>query len=90
MTTKLTAFQKLYNNLINYLKQAVKSTQQPSFPSLAETILFLNTQIELGNDNIEKLENNFKHQISIYSQANEETKEKARRYLCAMIDLLKE
>ncbi len=58
-------------------------------PSLAETILFLNTLAEDDMD-ADKLEQKYRLQIPFYQSASSNARDKVKRYINAMIDLLKE
>jgi len=58
-------------------------------PSLAETILFLNTIADL-EVNADSLEQKYKSQVPFYESASSQAKEKVKRYLNAMIELLQE
>jgi len=85
--SKIETFTKLHNNLFDYVKR-VTNRPNMNVPTVAESILFLNTAAEL-NYNIEYLENKYKEGISGYDSATDEQKLKVRRYLSAMIDLLR-
>ncbi len=86
MTTKIQTLYRLHEQLTNYLNKTGLSN---TMPSLAETILFLNTQVELGY-NADQLENQYRDQIPQYQQASTVDRTKVKEYLNAMIDLLKE
>ncbi len=86
MTTKIQMLYRLHEQLTNYLNKTGLSN---TMPSLAETILFLNTQVELGY-NADQLENQYRDQIPQYQQASDANRAKVKEYLNAMIDLLKE
>ncbi len=86
MTTKIQMLYRLHEQLTNYLNKTGLSN---TMPSLAETILFLNTQVELGY-NADQLENQYRDQIPQYQQASTVDRTQIKEYLNAMIDLLKE
>jgi hypothetical protein len=86
MTTKLVLFQKLYGQLRDLVKKIVPNTP---FPTLAETILFLN--VHAAQDvNADKLESQFESTLKIHQNVNEEEKKRIKDYINAMLDLLKE
>ena len=85
--SKIDTFTKLHNNLFDYVKQ-ITNRPNMNIPTVAETIIFLNTAAEL-NYNIEYLENKYKEEISGYDNATDDQKKAVRRYLNAMLDLLR-
>jgi len=59
-----------------------------NIPTVAETIVFLNTAVDL-NYSVDDLETKYKEGIDNYNSATDEQKNKVRRYLSAMLDLLR-
>ena len=86
MTTKIQVFNKLHTDLFDYVKQI--TDQNLVIPTVAETIIWLNSMMEL-NYEIDDLEAKYKQQLSFLESATDEQKQKIKRYLSAMFDLLK-
>ena len=87
MTSKISTFSKLHQNLTAYVKEQT-ATHIPAIPSIAEFMLFLTAAIQRGITDINQLETDYKQHISRFNDANDEVKNKIKRYIQAMIDLL--
>ena len=85
--SRIDTFTKLHNNLFDYVKRI---TNQPNMnvPTVAETIIFLNTAVDL-NYNVDDLETKYKEGINNYDSVTDEQKNKVRKYLTAMLELLR-
>ena len=57
-------------------------------PTIAETIIFLNAAADL-NYTVDDLEAKYKQELGFLTAATDEQKNKIKRYLTAMLELLK-
>ena len=85
--SRIDTFTKLHNNLFDYVKR-VTNRPNMNIPTVAESILFLNTAVDL-NYSIDDLETKYKEGIDGYDSVTDEQKNKVRKYLTAMLELLR-